>query len=59
MRTNMRLERNEVPNTRAEFIRKWNADVSFRVRAELAGFRVLFGENVVLPTGKVADKRVK
>lgn len=55
----MRLERNEVPNTRAEFIRKWNADVSFRVRAELAGFRVLFGENVVLPNGKIADRRVK
>lgn len=55
---NMRLERNEIPATRAAFVQKWNADVSFRVRAELAGFRVMF-DNVVLPNGKVADLRVK
>lgn len=56
--TNFKLTRAEVPNTRAEFIQKWNADAVFRAKAELAGFKVLF-DNVVLPTGKVADRRVK
>jgi len=56
--TNMRLERHEIPDTRAGFVKKWKADTSFRVRAELAGFRVAF-DNVVLPNGKVADLRVK
>lgn len=55
---NLKLNRNECPNTRAEFVRKWNSDVSFRVKAELAGFKVIC-ENVVFPNGKVADTRVK
>jgi hypothetical protein len=55
---NLKLTRNECPNTRAEFVRKWNSDASFRVKAELAGFKVIC-ENVVFPNGKVADTRVK
>lgn len=55
---NLKLNRNECPNTRAEFVRKWNSDASFRVKAELAGFKVIC-ENVVFPNGKVADTRVK
>lgn len=55
---NLKLTRNECPNTRAEFVRKWNSDASFRVKAELAGFKVIC-ENVVFPDGKVADTRVK
>jgi len=56
--TNLKLERHEIPNTRAAFVRKWNADGLFRAKAELAGFKVLF-ENVVLPDGRIADTRVK
>lgn len=56
--SNLKLTRNECPNTRAEFVRKWNSDASFRVKAELAGFKVIC-ENVVFPSGKVADTRVK
>ena len=55
--TNLKLTRNDCPNTRAEFIQKWNSDKLFRTKAELAGFRVVF-ENVVFPSGKVADTRV-
>ena len=55
--SNLKLTRNECPNTRAEFVRKWNSDASFRVKAELAGFRVIC-ENVIFPDGKVADTRV-
>lgn len=55
---NLKLTRNECPNTRAEFVRKWNSDASFRVKAELAGFKVIC-ENVIFPNGKVADTRVK
>ena len=55
---NLKLTRNECPNTRAEFVRKWNSDASFRVKAELTGFKVIC-ENVVFPNGKVADTRVK
>ena len=55
---NLKLTRNECPSTRAEFVRKWNSDASFRVKAELAGFKVIC-ENVVFPNGKVADTRVK
>ena len=55
---NLKLNRNECPNTRAEFVRKWNSDASFRIKAELAGFKVIC-ENVIFPDGKVADTRVK
>jgi hypothetical protein len=56
--TTMKLTRAEVPATRAECIQKWRNDAGFRARAELMGFKVVF-DNVILPTGKVADKRVK
>lgn len=56
--TNLKLTRNDCPNTRAEFVKKWNSDGVFRAKAELAGFRVVF-ENVVFPNGKVADTRVQ
>ena len=58
MMKNLKLTRNECPNTRAEFVKKWNSDASFRVKAELAGFRVVF-ENVIFPNGVVADSKVK
>ena len=54
----MRLTRNECPNTRAEFIQKWNSDGVFRAKAQLAGFKVMF-DNVIFPNGKVADSKVK
>lgn len=56
--SNLKLTRNECPNTRAEFIKKWNSDASFRVKAELAGFRVVL-DNVIFPNGTVADSKVK
>lgn len=56
--TNFRLSRIEIPATRAAFVEKWNADAVFRAKATLAGFNVLF-ENVVLPNGKIVDRRVK
>ena len=55
--TNLKLTRGECPNTRKAFIAKWNTDGVFRVKAELAGFRVI-AENVIFPNGKVADTRV-
>ena len=55
---NFRLERNDVPNTREGFVAKWRDDATFRAKAQLAGFNVLF-ENVIFPDGRVADKRVK
>ena len=55
---NLKLTRNECPNTRAEFIKKWNSDKLFRTKAELAGFKVMF-ENVIFPNGAVADSKVK
>lgn len=55
---NLKLNRNECPNTRAEFLAKWRSDASFKARAELMGFRVI-AENVIFPSGKVADTRVK
>jgi hypothetical protein len=58
MITNLKLNRNEIPATRAAFVQKWNNDGLFRIKAELAGFNVLF-ENVILPDGKVLDRRVK
>ena len=55
---NLKLTRNDCPNTRAEFVRKWNTDGVFRAKAQLAGFRVI-AENVIFPSGKVADTRVR
>ena len=55
--TNLKLTRNECPNTRKAFLAKWNTDGVFRVKAELAGFRVI-AENVIFPNGKGADTRV-
>ena len=54
---NLKLTRNDCPNTRKAFLAKWRADGSFRVKAQLAGFRVI-AENVIFPNGKVADTRV-
>ena len=54
---NLKLTRNDCPNTRKAFIAKWNTDKVFRVKAQLAGFRVI-AENVIFPRGKVADTRV-
>ena len=55
--TNLKLTRNDCPNTRKAFIAKWNTDGVFRAKAQLAGFRVI-AENVIFPDGKVADTRV-
>ena len=55
---NFKLTRNEVPNTRVEFLTKWRTDATFRVKAELFGFRVIC-DNVIFPNGSVADRRVK
>lgn len=57
MINNLKLTRGECPNTRKAFLAKWKADGSFRVKAQLAGFRVI-AENVIFPNGKVADTRV-
>lgn len=54
---NLKLTRNDCPNTRKAFLAKWKADGSFRVKAQLAGFRVI-ADNVIFPNGKVADTRV-
>lgn len=54
---NLKLTRNDCPNTRVEFVRKWNSDDCFRAKAQLAGFSVICG-NVIFPNGKVADTRV-
>jgi len=54
---NLKLTRNDCPNTRKAFVAKWKADGSFRVKAQLAGFRVI-ADNVIFPNGKVADTRV-
>jgi len=56
--SNLKLTRNDCPNTRTEFVQKWNSDAEFRVKAELAGFKVLF-ENVIFPNGVVADSKVR
>lgn len=55
---NLKLTRNDCPNTRKAFLAKWKADGSFRVKAQLAGFRVI-ADNVIFPDGKVADTRVQ
>ena len=54
---NLKLTRAECPNTRKAFIQKWNSDKLFRIKAELAGFKVVC-ENVIFPSGAVADTRV-
>ena len=56
--TNLKLTRNDCPNTRKAFVAKWKADGVFRAKAQLAGFRVVC-DNVIFPSGKVADTRVK
>ena len=48
----------QCPKTRAEFVKKYNTDDVFRNYAKVFGFAVL-GENVLFPTGKVANARVK
>ena len=55
---NLKLTRNDCPNTRTEFVQKWRTDVVFRNKATLAGFKVIC-DNVIFPSGKVADTRVK
>ena len=57
MINNLKLTRNECPNTRKAFLAKWKADGSFRIKAQLAGFCVI-AENVIFPNGKVADTRI-
>lgn len=54
-----RLTRNECPNTRSEFIKKWNSDHIFRAKAQNMGFEVVF-DNVIFPNRQfVADSKVK
>ncbi len=55
---NLKLNRAECPNTRTAFVRKWQSDNAFKAKAQLTGFRVICG-NVIFPSGKVADTRVK
>ena len=54
---NLKLTRNEVPNTRVEFLKKWNTDTIFRCKAQVAGFKVVF-DNVIFPNGKIAGKQI-
>lgn len=54
-----RLTREECPNTREEFIKKWNSDHIFRAKAQAMGFEVVF-DNVIFPNRQfVADSKVK
>ena len=48
----------ETPKTRKAFLEKFHTDHIFKARAEYTGFRVI-GENVILPSGKVATPCVK
>jgi hypothetical protein len=57
MINNLKLTRNECPNTRKDFLAKWKSDGSFKAKAQLAGFCVI-ADNVIFPNGKVADTRV-
>ena len=52
------ITRNECPNTRAEFVTKWNTDHMFRARATARGFKVMF-DNVIVPDGRVATPTVR
>ena len=54
----MKLTRNEVPNTRKEFVQKFRTDYVFRSKAENMGFAVM-GDTVIFPNGKVANGYVK
>ena len=54
----MKLTRNEVPNTRAEFVQKFRTDCVFRSKAQNMGFAVM-GDTVIFPNGKVANSYVK
>ena len=47
----------QCPKTRAEFVKKYNTDKFFRNYAQVFGFAVL-GDNVIFPTGKVANRTV-
>ena len=54
-----RLTRNECPNTRTEFLAKWNSDHIFRTKAQQMGFEVVF-DNVIFPNRQfVADSKVR
>lgn len=54
-----RLTREECPNTRTEFIKKWNSDHIFRAKAQQMGFEVVF-DNVIFPNRQfVADSKVR
>ena len=46
------------PKTRKEFVAKYNTDRVFANYAKVYGFAVI-GENVVFPTGKVANAKVR
>lgn len=54
-----RLMINEIPKTRAEFIKKWNDDHIFRARAQYTGFEVYFNSIVRMPHGTIAGANVK
>ena len=54
-----KLTFDECPKTRAEFVKRWNDDRKFRARAQYTGFDILFGECVILPSGKIAGVKVK
>lgn len=49
----------ECPKTRADFVKKFNADRVFRARAQYTGFNVLCGGAVLFPNGKIAGTKVK
>lgn len=48
----------DCPKTRAEFVEKFRTDRVFRNTAQVFGFNVI-GENVVFPTGRVANANVR
>jgi hypothetical protein len=54
----MKLTRNEVPNTRKEFVKKFRTDYIFRSKAQTMGFSVV-GDTVIFPNGKVANSYIK
>lgn len=49
---------NTCPRTRVEFIKKFNSDRIFKNTAKIFGFSVI-GDNVIFPTGRVANANVK
>lgn len=53
-----RITADEMPKTRAEFLKKWKEDHIFRSKAQNMGFYVVF-DNVIFPDGQVAGLRVK